>query len=392
MPQFRDRLIVPYVLRRLKHMPIVAIQGARQTGKSVLARELLKNALPKLKTVSLDNATERSQAQDAPQTFLSRFENDFPIIIDEAQKAPALFDSIKYKVDLKRVPGQYILLGSTEFSHLQNIRESLTGRMGRVRLLPLIYTELHQGKNQSLNRSLFMKYLNTGGMPALCFIRDEQARSDAIQDWIDLTCTRDILQFKKIKLDSELCYNIIKQCSQLEEPTQAELSKKLKTDGRKINTHLRALCEIFVLNEISPFPLGTSKPIYIPLDAGIADYLGAPLLRRLQIVLLNERLMYHSLLSPKKPQFYYYRSRGKKLIHWIEEKINGEITAYQIFENERIKKTDLELLKAFQNKVKNKVRTVLLAPVFNYWSESKIEISPWENMLITYNQIKKTKR
>ena len=49
---------------------------------------------------------------------------------------PEIFNAVKFQVDQKRVPGSYLLLGSTEFSKLARIRESLTGRLGRIRALP----------------------------------------------------------------------------------------------------------------------------------------------------------------------------------------------------------------------------------------------------------------
>jgi predicted AAA+ superfamily ATPase len=69
-----------------------------------------------------------------------------PLVIDEAKKVPEIFDAVKLRVDQDSQPGQYLLLGSTEFSHLFKIRESLTGRLSRLRLHPLCAAEAHQLK------------------------------------------------------------------------------------------------------------------------------------------------------------------------------------------------------------------------------------------------------
>ncbi len=194
MPHGRPRLATGLLLKRLRFTPVVAIQGARQTGKSFLARELLGKKLPKSTYVSLDDKSKQALAQDSPQTFLASLSGSEPAIIDEAQKSPALFDAIKLAVDNDRRPGSFLLLGSTEFSLLQNVRESLTGRMGKTRLYPMTFWEMHglPRKKTESTRAQCLNYLDSGGMPGIAFVREQQVRADFFQDWIDLTCQRDI--------------------------------------------------------------------------------------------------------------------------------------------------------------------------------------------------------
>src|SRR3989338_7269409 len=142
MPHSRSRLAITILLKRLKFTPVVAIQGARQTGKSFLVREILAKQITSSGYVSLDDKSKQALAQESPQTFLASMSDFKPAIIDEAQKSPALFDAIKLLVDKNRRTGSFLLLGSTEFSLLQNIRESLTGRMGRIRLYPMTFWEI----------------------------------------------------------------------------------------------------------------------------------------------------------------------------------------------------------------------------------------------------------
>ena len=292
MPHARPRLATDLLLKRLRFTPVVAIQGARQTGKSFLAREIIGKRVPDSTYVSLDDKAKQALAQDSPQTFLASLADSQPAIIDEAQKSPALFDAIKLVVDNDRRPGSFLLLGSTEFSLLQNIRESLTGRMGKIRLYPMTFWEA-QGlprKKTEPTRAQCLKYLDAGGMPGIAFVRERQVRADFFQDWIDLTCQRDIHQFKRLKLDTELTYALFRHAAILEEPTAAALSRQTRANPKKIGTHLKALCELFVFIRLDPHPSGTGKPIYLPLDAGIAGHLGAPFMKRLHIILMNERM------------------------------------------------------------------------------------------------------
>lgn len=381
MPHRRPRVALELLLKRLRFTPIVAIQGARQTGKSYLARELLPRTLTDASYVTLDDQSQRDLAQDSPQTFLARLHESQPAIIDEAQKAPALFDAIKLAVDQERRPGRFLLLGSTEFSLLQNIRESLTGRMGKIRLFPLTFRELHglSGKPKEISRSQTLKYLATGGMPGIAFVRDEQARTEFFQDWIDLTCQRDIHQFKRLKLDTQLAYGLLRNASVLEEPTAAALSRATRANPKKVATHLKALTELFCLIRLDPHPAGTGKTIYLPLDPGIAGHLGAPLLKQLQIALTNERMAKNVYDGGKRHSFYYYRSTGKRLVHLIEEHLDGKTFAFQLMDRESVKKPDLELLKALKKKIP-RAKLNLLAPVRDGWAFDSIDVEPWESI------------
>ncbi len=103
----------------------------------------MKNLIPeKINRLykTLDLASVKNFAAENPDTFVRDVENGQLLIIDEAQKVPALFDSVKAVVDEQRRPGQFILLGSTEFSKLTNIRESLTGKASRLRIFPYVCT------------------------------------------------------------------------------------------------------------------------------------------------------------------------------------------------------------------------------------------------------------
>jgi predicted AAA+ superfamily ATPase len=116
---------------------VIAIQGARQSGKIFLVRELLSPELPTSSYVIFDRPADRELAESASESFLEKYAASAPLIIDEAQKVPKIFDTIKFLVDLQRRPGKYLLLGSTEFSKKTLIRESLTGRISTVRMFPL---------------------------------------------------------------------------------------------------------------------------------------------------------------------------------------------------------------------------------------------------------------
>ena len=233
LPHPRERLVTLPLLKKLGFFPALAIQGARQTGKSFLVRELLGKALNKMQYFTLDDEAIRSLVQSSARSFLISHEDAHPLAIDEAQKCPALFDALKLLIDQKKTPGKYIILGSTEFSRLTLIRESLTGRMGKIRVYPLILNECVSTQH-SIKHSDVLRYLKTGGLPGICFSRSEEHRDFLFQEWIDLTCLRDIHQIKNLKLDGELARKILTQTARLEEPTKAAIASALRENPQKV--------------------------------------------------------------------------------------------------------------------------------------------------------------
>ncbi len=132
------RNIEPELRAALADTPVVLLNGARQTGKTTLAREFARGS--DLPYVTLDDATQLAAANADPQGFLAGLGDR--AVIDEAQKAPGLFPAIKHAVDRDRQPGRYLLTGSANIFLLPRISESLAGRMELLTLYPLSQGEL----------------------------------------------------------------------------------------------------------------------------------------------------------------------------------------------------------------------------------------------------------
>ncbi|MEO0625841.1 MAG: ATP-binding protein [Bacteroidota bacterium] len=120
-----------------KMFPVISLTGPRQAGKTTLLRDLY----PGYKYVSLENPDLRRQALDDPRSFLDEYNDQ--VIFDEAQRWPELFSYLQGMVDEDRRPGRFILSGSQNFLLRKNITQTLAGRVGIVRLLPLDNEELY---------------------------------------------------------------------------------------------------------------------------------------------------------------------------------------------------------------------------------------------------------
>jgi len=142
------RHIEPSVLRALADTPVVLLNGARQTGKTTLARAIATRTGATYFT--LDDATTLALAAGDPAGFIRNLPG--PVVLDEVQKAPALFSAIKLAVDARRQPGRFLLTGSANVMTLPALAESLAGRMEVIPLLPLSAGELAGRRERFLER------------------------------------------------------------------------------------------------------------------------------------------------------------------------------------------------------------------------------------------------
>ncbi|MBM4032786.1 MAG: ATP-binding protein [Planctomycetes bacterium] len=136
LPRPLPRYLTADVERALREFPVVVLTGARQTGKSTLARDLLGGPARDYRT--LDDFDLLERAQSDPDALVS---SSRPLTLDEVQRSPDLLLAIKRAVDADRRPGRFLLTGSANLQLLGRVAETLAGRAVYKVLMPFTRSE-----------------------------------------------------------------------------------------------------------------------------------------------------------------------------------------------------------------------------------------------------------
>lgn len=203
------RYAEPHLTEALADSPVTLVHGPRQCGKTTLARvvgEPMGYAY-----VSFDDDVARGAAEADPAGFVA----DLPerAILDEVQRVPALFTALKAAVDRKRVPGRFMLTGSSNVLLVPKLADSLAGRMQIQRLHPLAQCELARRVPGFLD-ALFARGFKArptqrlaadlaerivaGGYPAALTRPVGRRRATWYRDYLDALVQRDVRDLARI--------------------------------------------------------------------------------------------------------------------------------------------------------------------------------------------------
>jgi predicted AAA+ superfamily ATPase len=148
------------ILEISKSRPSFLLTGLRQSGKS----SLLKHLFPNAQYISFDNLNNRIKLEENPTSFLEQLKDERVVILDEIQYVPELFQLLKIEIDNNRtLYGKWLLTGSQKFHLMEQVSDSLAGRISIKHLETLSSQEI-----SSLNAPFSLeKQLFNGGFPEL---------------------------------------------------------------------------------------------------------------------------------------------------------------------------------------------------------------------------------
>lgn len=205
------RYIVKPIIEALKDTPVILINGARQTGKSTLCHQLIEDGAFSGEMITLDDPSVLAAVHTDPLGFL--LDLDDHIIIDEVQRAPELFLSIKKLVDENRKGKRFILTGSADVMTLPKVADSLAGRMEIHRLWTLSQDEIHRKKsgfieklisessfkNEKTDWRTIIQSIRIGGYPEVLQRETERRRLKWFESYITAVLQKDIRELSNIE-------------------------------------------------------------------------------------------------------------------------------------------------------------------------------------------------
>lgn len=252
------------VVSALKVRRVVHLTGARQSGKTTLAKAL---KLDTFKHETLDSELLCKAAQNDPAGFVERKPGE-TFIIDEVQKAPQLLNEIKIRVDEDNERGQYLLTGSSNLRFAKAVKDSLAGRMRTIRLRTLTSGEMASGRGDFLDRAFAGEFEGAvtgfgkrevihrcfcGGYPEAMELEGRDRR-DWFQDYLDdilLKDVRDVTEIRKLsslrKVANWLLAYTAKFFEQNDLCAQAQLSKETAAN------YISALTALYLFDEVEPW-------------------------------------------------------------------------------------------------------------------------------------------
>jgi predicted AAA+ superfamily ATPase len=364
------------VKEALKIRRIVVISGARQTGKTTIAKAVLSKDdvfMP------LDKKTVLSAALDDPTGFVKS--ESGTMVIDEIQKAPDLIPEIKYAVDNNKRPGQYLLTGSANIKSLPSVSESLAGRVKNIRLRPLtqgeilrkepIFLEMAFNKDfparlKGYDKDGIFSLAFRGGYPEAALLKTQKERKEWHKDYRDTLLARDLIDVANIKRQNAL--------RKLMEVLSAWSGKfmdippicsALGLSKPTVESYINALEALYLFEKVPPWTktdydrVGRSPKTYATDTGLMTSILGW---KQKEIRLdpdrsgkLMETFVFQELAAQvdldSAYSLYQYRDRKNREIDFIVEREDGALVGIEVKAGQSVSKNDFAPQIWFREKI-----------------------------------------
>jgi predicted AAA+ superfamily ATPase len=346
MAHYRKRHFDHIFKKTINFSPIVGVIGHRQVGKTTFVSD------EKGKYITLDDSQNKILANKDPEDFL-RKNSASTLIIDECQKAPRLFEALKGWVRTKKKPGQFLLTGSVRFTSKTSIRESLTGRIVNLELLPLTISEILERQLSDLsskiissssigsvvdflkknnsnyinNSNAINRYLNEGGLPGVCFTLDQSLKDLRLKEYLSTILDRDLREIYATNLPFGQILDFITVLAKSQglpvDYTEIQLETQISPPTQK--KILNALEAVFLIRTLK-IEGGRKGFIVFLEDQAESKYLAGKSLSeyqyRIQALYRNVRTEFYYGLG-KKFRFFHYLTKHHTSIPFAVETDDG---------------------------------------------------------------------
>ena len=368
-----ERYISASLAEAMADTPVVLLNGARQTGKSTLAKWHTEN-VSGTRYLTLDDATILAAATADPAGFLSGF--DGPVVLDEVQHAPGLFPAIKAEVDRDRRPGRFLLTGSADVMLLPNLSESLAGRMEILTLWPFSASELTGSGSLFIDQAFFggnfssrqplesrqelLQRIITGGFPEVVSRKAARRRNAWFGSYITTILQRDVRDLANIEhlmLLPRLLSLLATRSSCL--LNYSELSRSLGLPQSTLKRYMALLETTFLMQLLPPWSANLGKrlvksPKIMLCDIGLMAYLlGIDSSREIPEHAMGALVENYVIMelwkqlgwSSTRCSLYHFRERTGKEVDVVLENAAGQVVGIEVKASSTVAKSDFKHLK-----------------------------------------------
>jgi predicted AAA+ superfamily ATPase len=389
------RYLRPRLIEALADTPVVLIHGPRQCGKTTLAL-----TLEGYRYITFDDEVQLAAARSDPLGFVA----DLPdrVILDEVQRVPELFVTLKAAVDRDRRPGRFVLTGSANVLLAPRLSDSLAGRMEILRLHPLAWCEVANGSGDFLDAlfggeiqtgaykrlgRVLADYIVAGGYPAALARSTSRRRRDWYRAYTETLVQRDVQELARIsRLD------VIPRLLELAAGQTArlfnvsELASPFQLSRPTIRDYVTLLERIFLLEQLPPwYSNRLSRLIKTPKlhlgDTGLA----ASLLGVDAAALANDRDLFGQLLetfvyqelrrqaswSEDAIRFYHLRDKDGYEVDVVMEREGKDVVGVEVKASATVRSRDFRALR----KLKTALGERFTAGVVLYDGESAVRFA-----------------
>ena len=250
-----DRLQKNQIEKLITHFPVVGVVGSRQVGKTTLVKGLESVLEKRCIYFDLESPRVLNQIKENPEWFLSQYQ-DQTVIIDEVQVMLELFPILRSLIDLKRVAGRFILLGSASPEFLAKSSETLAGRIAYLELFPVLFSEI-------INQDISVKtHWFRGGFPDALLAESDEIWALWQENFIKTYIGRDLPNLG-ISANATLLFNLLKMLTGIHGSrlNYSDLTKSLGINLRTLNLYIYILEQAFLIRRLQPWFINISKRV-----------------------------------------------------------------------------------------------------------------------------------
>ncbi len=331
------RQITEKLQETIAQVPAVALLGARQVGKTTLAKTIAKD----IDSIYLDlEAPEDLLKLSDPTSFLSAHADKL-VILDEMQRSPELFPVLRGLIDKNREQGrragQFLLLGSASMDLMRQSSESLAGRISYIEMSGLNLTEID--RNQQNRQTLWLR----GGFPDSYLATDDHLAMDWLENLVRTYLERDVPQMG-FRVPAARLRRLWTMLAHLHGETinYSKLASNLEVDAKTVSNYIDILTDLLLVRRLEPWHANVKKrlvksPRYYVRDSGILhrllginsydDLLSNPVLGKSWEGFAVENIL--SVL-PSRAETYFYRTAAGAEVDLVIKMPSSEIWAVEI--------------------------------------------------------------